>query len=126
MSLLVIRNCLDRMHRVEATPATILVVDDDQILREMIETMVDMAGYRVRSAEDGRDALDRVAEEMPRLILLDMMMPRMDGWQFAERFYALYGHACPIVVVTAAPDASARAEQIGADGFLDKPFTIEA
>jgi len=104
----------------------VLVVDDDPILLEMIDTMVSMAGYRVRTAEDGLDALDRVAEEMPGLILLDMMMPRMDGWQFAERFHALYSHRCPIVVVTAAPDASVRAQQINAEGFMDKPFTMPA
>jgi DNA-binding response OmpR family regulator len=83
------------------------------------------AGHRVRTAPEGGAALARIAEEMPGTILLDMRMPGMNGWDFAREFRDRYGHACPIVVVTAAENARARAEEIGAEGWLSKPFEIE-
>ena len=83
------------------------------------------AGYRVRTAREGRAALARVAEEMPALILLDMRMPGMNGWEFAREFRARHGRAAPIVVVTAAENARARAEEIAADGWLAKPFDLD-
>jgi CheY-like chemotaxis protein len=62
---------------------------------------------------------------MPGVILLDMRMPGMNGWDFAREFRARHGRACPIVVVTAAENARARAEEIGAEGWLSKPFELE-
>ncbi len=65
-----------------------------------------------------------VAEEMPALILLDMKMPGMDGWEFSRHFRARYDRQAPIVVLTAAENARRRAEEIGAEGYLGKPFEI--
>lgn len=103
----------------------VLVVEDDLDLVTLLELVLQDAGYEVRTASDGRVALDRVAEAMPGVILLDMRMPVMNGWEFAREFRARYGHACPIVVVTAAENARARAEEIGADGWLSKPFDLQ-
>lgn len=103
----------------------VLVVEDDADLVSLMELVLSDAGYRVRTAPEGRAALARVAEEMPGLILLDMRMPGMNGWEFAREFRARHGRACPIVVVTAAEDARARAAEAGADGWLAKPFEID-
>ncbi len=103
----------------------VLVVEDDADLLALEEMILLDAGYRVRTARDGRAALDRIGEEMPAVVLLDMRMPGMNGWEFAREFHARHGRAAPIVVVTAAENARARAEEIGAEGFLAKPFDIE-
>ena len=97
----------------------------DVVRRRRPELVLSDAGYRVRTAPEGAAALARVAEELPGLILLDMRMPGMNGWEFAREFRARYGHACPIVVVTAAENARARAAEVGAEGWLAKPFEID-
>ena len=106
------------------TPA-ILVVEDDLDLLGLVEMLLQDTGYRVRTASDGLQALARVAEEMPSLILLDMRMPVMNGWEFAHEFRARYRRACPIVVVTAAENAQLRAAEIEADAWLAKPFDLD-
>lgn len=103
----------------------VLVVDDDVELLMMVEMLLDEAGYRVVTATEGRDALEKVAQEMPTVILLDMKMPEMDGWEFARQFRSRHGRQAPIVVLTAAEDAEQRAEQIEANGYLSKPFEID-
>jgi DNA-binding response OmpR family regulator len=107
------------------TDRAVLVVEDDLDLLTLMEIILVDAGYRVRTAREGRAALARIAEEMPGVILLDMRMPGMNGWEFAREFRARHGHACPIVVVTAAEDARQRAEEIGADAWLSKPFDLD-
>ena len=103
----------------------VLIVEDDPDLLDMMEVVLDSAGYPVRKALNGKLALDSVAAEMPAIILLDMKMPVMDGWEFAARFREQYGDAAVIVVVTAAADARLRAEEIGASDYLAKPFEID-
>ena len=103
----------------------VLVIEDDRDLVAILAVVLSGSGYRVRTAGDGREALERVAEEMPGLILLDMRMPRMNGSEFAREFYATYGRACPIIVMTAAENSRARAREVGADGWLSKPFDID-
>jgi DNA-binding response OmpR family regulator len=104
---------------------SILVVEDDADLLALMEMILVDAGRRVRTAREGGAALQRVGEEVPALILLDMRMPGMNGWDFAREFRARHGRACPIVVVTAAENARQRAEEIGADAWLAKPFDID-
>ncbi|MGC3996073.1 MAG: response regulator [Anaeromyxobacter sp.] len=104
---------------------SVLVVEDDADLLGLMEMVLTDAGYAVRTASDGRQALERVAEVMPALILLDMRMPIMNGWEFARVFRERYGRPCPVVVVTAAENAQLRAEEIGADGWLSKPFELD-
>ncbi len=103
----------------------VLVIEDDLDLVALLEMVLLDAGRPVRTATDGVAALERVAERMPGLILLDMRMPRMNGWEFAREFRARHDRACPIVVVTAAENAAARAREIGADGWLAKPFDLD-
>ena len=103
----------------------VLVVEDDRDLVSLMEMVLTDAGYRVATACDGVEALARVAEEMPGVILLDMRMPGMNGWEFAREFRERYGRKAPLVVVTAAENACRRAEEIGAEAWLEKPFDLE-
>jgi len=103
----------------------VLVVEDDRDLASLVEMILADAGYEVRTAPDGAEALARVQERAPGLVFLDMRMPVMDGWAFARALRARLGHTVPIVVLTAAENARARAEEIGAEGWLAKPFEID-
>jgi CheY-like chemotaxis protein len=100
-------------------------VEDDPDLVAVLEMVLAEGGRRVRTAPEGGAALERVAEEMPGLILLDMRMPGMNGWDFAREFRRRHERRCPIVVVTAAENARRRAEEIGAEGWLAKPFDLD-
>jgi len=106
-------------------PGAVLIVEDDPDLLALEEAILSDAGYRVASAADGLEALERVEREMPGLILLDMRMPRMNGWDFAREFRARHGNVCPIAVITAAENARLRAQEIQADAWLEKPFDLE-
>lgn len=107
-------------------PKTVLIVDDEVEIVELVALLLETEGYRVETATNGQEGLERVSMGLPDLILLDMKMPVMDGWQFARAFHARYDHQVPIVVVTAADDARRRAEEIGAVDWVGKPFSLEA
>ncbi|HXU01908.1 MAG TPA: response regulator [Polyangia bacterium] len=102
----------------------ILVVDDDVDMVEVIELVLQDAGYPTRTALNGRQALAAVAQGLPALIVLDMLMPVMNGWEFAREFRALYGPEIPIVVATAAEHVRSRGDAIDAAGVLPKPFEV--
>jgi CheY-like chemotaxis protein len=104
--------------------ATILVVDDDEAIRTAVSLVLSDEGYDVVTAEHGRAALDRLVTLRPDLILLDMRMPIMDGWELARAYRAAPAPHAAIVVLTAAHDAASRAAQIQAAGFLAKPFGL--
>jgi DNA-binding response OmpR family regulator len=103
----------------------ILVVDDDQGIREMIQFVLDDEGYEVFTAPDGARALDQLDHISPDVILLDMKMPDMDGWEFSRRYQERSNNQVPIVVLTAARDAGVWAAAIAAAGYLAKPFEID-
>ena len=103
----------------------ILVVDDDTSIRSFVEMALDSVGYAVSTAGNGAEALAVTTQVQPDLILLDMRMPIMDGWTFAEQYRQQAGPHAPIVVITAATDAGERAAEIDADGFLGKPFDLD-
>ena len=105
--------------------AHVLVVEDEQDIREFVELVLVGEGYHVSTAENGADALDRLQHEPVDLILLDMRMPVMDGWAFANAYRSRPGPHAPIVVLTAAQDAATRAAQIQAQDHLAKPFDID-
>jgi DNA-binding response OmpR family regulator len=104
----------------------VLVVDDDPDMVEAIMMVLEQGNYQARSAENGRQALAEVDKRLPGLILLDMLMPVMDGWQFAKELRARYDHTVPIVVVTAAEHVKTRGDEVGADDVLSKPFNISS
>jgi CheY-like chemotaxis protein len=101
----------------------VLVVDDDPAIRDAVRDVLEAAGIPVVTAQDGAEALRQVLVEAPRLVLLDMRMPVMDGWGFADALRA-HGVELPVVVMTAATDAGRWAEEIGARGFVAKPFAV--
>ncbi len=103
----------------------VLVVEDDADLAALVEMIVAEDGFPVRRAGDGVEALERAGEALPELVLLDMRMPVMNGWEFAREFRARFGRAVPIVVVTAAENARLRAAEIGANAWLAKPFDLD-
>src|SRR5262249_54957916 len=103
----------------------VLVIDDDPEMLEIVGEALVRRGYRVAKASHGREGLARVDEEAPRLVLLDMRMPVMDGWTFAKILRERYGRRIPIVVVTAAGESKLRADEVGAEGHLGRPFAID-
>ena len=109
----------------ERAKALILVADDDPDLLEVISAALTYRGYRVATARHGKEALERVEEELPQLVLLDMTMPVMDGWTFARALRERHGRSIPIVVITAAEDSQLRAEEVGAEAELGKPFDLQ-
>ena len=102
----------------------VLIVDDDLDMIEVIELVLHDAGYTTRAALNGQLAMDAVAVEMPALIVLDILMPVMNGWQFAQAFRARYGRAVPIVVATAAEQVERRRNGLDVTDVLPKPFEI--
>lgn len=102
----------------------ILIVDDEQALLEMLRDLLTAEGYEVVLARDGMEALEAAKKQRPSLILLDMKMPRMDGWAFA-REVRRSGLLVPIIVMTAAPSARQWADEILADDHLAKPFSLD-
>ncbi len=103
----------------------VLVVDDDEGILGFIREILTDEGYEVVEAIDGAEALDRARRQRPDLILLDMRMPAMDGWEFAEAYRSAPGPHAPIIVMTAARDAADIAADIHAQGYLAKPFTLD-
>ena len=102
----------------------ILVVDDERAIVELVGALLQDEGYRVITELDSRRAFEMATEDPPDLILLDMRMPLMDGWEFARQL-AAGRSAVPIVVMTAAQHAREWADEIGAAGFVGKPFEID-
>jgi DNA-binding response OmpR family regulator len=103
--------------------SAILVVEDDTSILDMVMQILRAEGYPVVGAKNGVEGLAHVDRSAPSLILLDMRMPRMDGWEFAAALRAR-GVASPVVVMTAADNAKRWADEVGADGYVMKPFEV--
>jgi CheY-like chemotaxis protein len=107
-------------------PELILVVDDDVGIQQTVREILEDEGYDVVVAGDGLDALAKLDGLFPALILLDITMPRIDGYAFADELRRLGLHGrLPMVVLTADGRARLKAERVGAAGYLHKPFTVE-
>ncbi|MBN9164820.1 MAG: hypothetical protein BGO98_41575 [Myxococcales bacterium 68-20] len=106
---------------------TILTVEDDADLRTLISVVLEEEGYVVITAMNGREALARVQEHMPDLILLDLRMPVMSGVEFVSQYQARYGNGprAPFIVMTAGEHASRRCQELRGSGFLPKPFSTD-
>ena len=104
----------------------ILVVEDDDTIRDLITEILQSAGYRVERASDGLQALVKVSVSRPDIIVLDLMMPVMDGWTFLEHFRK--NPECsgtPVVVTSAYHTPSKTARELPVQAFLAKPFDMD-
>ena len=89
-------------HKIEAASQTILIVEDDEITRDMLRKSLETNDFKVRAAVNGKEALEKVKDSKPGLILLDLMMPEMDGFEFAEKLRDNKDWLdIPVVVITA-------------------------
>ncbi|MFM8597689.1 MAG: response regulator transcription factor [Mycobacterium sp.] len=104
----------------------ILVVDDDRAVRESLRRSLSFNGYTVDLAEDGVEALDAITSERPDALVLDVMMPRLDGLEVCRQLRST-GDDMPILVLTARDSVSERVAGLdaGADDYLPKPFALE-
>ncbi|WP_040792126.1 response regulator transcription factor [Nocardia paucivorans] len=104
----------------------ILVVDDDRAVRESLRRSLTFNGYTVDLAVDGLDALEKAAGQRPDALVLDVMMPRLDGLEVCRRLRST-GDDLPILVLTARDSVSERVAGLdaGADDYLPKPFALE-
>jgi CheY-like chemotaxis protein len=105
----------------------ILVVDDDPTILRLLQVNLEMEGHEVLTAGDGYEALERLREGRPEVVLLDVMMPGLDGWQVCERIRAdddASLASTPVVFLSARAQESdlTRGTEVGADAYVTKPF----
>ena len=106
-------------------PLKIMVVDDSISIRQVISRLIEDQGWEVHTAKDGIDALDKLREDRPDLIVLDIEMPRMNGYEFLGAVKTQSGYEdIPVVMLTSRATAKHRekARSLGANGFVVKPY----
>src|ERR1700686_2905857 len=103
----------------------ILIVDDDESIRQIVRICLTDEGYEVFEAQNGQVALNTLNELTPDLILLDLRMPVMDGWEFARAYEKLPGPRAPVVAFVAALNAEQDCADLNAAGILAKPFDLD-
>jgi len=105
----------------------ILVVDDDEHTRNLLRDLCESSGFRVVTAEDGVEAVEKISEKKPDLVLLDLMMPRRDGFSVLRWVREDARHAeLPVIILTAIGemDGKIRGMELGADDYVTKPFKL--
>jgi twitching motility two-component system response regulator PilG len=111
-----------------SAPIKVLVIDDSNTIRRSAEMYLRQAGYEVILAEDGFDALSKIADHQPRLIFVDIMMPRLDGYQTCALIKQNAKLKSTPVIMLSSKDGvfdRARGRLAGSDRYLTKPFTKE-
>jgi two-component system, chemotaxis family, chemotaxis protein CheY len=105
----------------------VLLIEDEDTISEVVADALMLEGYQVRRARNGREALEMLQEWLPQLILLDLMMPVMNGWAFRAAQRRLTGGAAnvPVIVLSGAREARARADELGAVEAMTKPFELD-
>ena len=112
----------------QTTPMSVLVVDDEPQVVWMLQFSLQAEGFETFSARDGRSALEEIQAHHPSVVLLDIMMPVMDGWSVLEHVHDLPTEERPRVIVVSARSSvrdRAKAAELGADAFVPKPFNVD-
>jgi DNA-binding response OmpR family regulator len=100
----------------------ILIVDDEQAILKILSIKLTLSDYEVITALDGQQALDLIYSTRPDIILLDVIMPEMDGFQLLERLRTFSDR--PVIVFSARPENAQKALKMGANDFVPKPFDV--
>jgi twitching motility two-component system response regulator PilG len=114
--------------KADSGPAKVLVIDDSNTIRRSAELFLRQAGYEVILAEDGFDALSKITDHQPQLIFVDIMMPRLDGYQTCALIKQNPKLKSTPVIMLSSKDGvfdRARGRLAGSDRYLTKPFTKE-
>ena len=104
--------------------ADVVIAEDEVAIRDFITSALNCEGYEVRPADNGREALIYTVTQAPALVLTDLQMPLMTGWELLDNLRRS-GLAVPVVLMSAGCDVRAEAERHHADGFLPKPFELD-
>jgi DNA-binding response OmpR family regulator len=103
----------------------VLVVEDDLPIRTMLADLIGDAGYRVVAADNGRDALEQLRDAQPHLVVLDLMLPAMSGWQFLDRARDYLDRLnVPVMIVSAIDGRSDYPSTLGVAAWFTKPLDI--
>jgi two-component system chemotaxis response regulator CheY len=113
------------MARLRPGERLVLVVDDDPDILQTLGLCLTSEGYRVLMAANGKEALDILDREDPSVILLDLMMPVMDGWQFVQELEQRGRRDVPLLILSADRSVQGHAQQLRANGHLAKPFDLD-
>ncbi|MED1203249.1 response regulator transcription factor [Heyndrickxia acidicola] len=107
--------------------ATVLIVDDDPNIRELVRVFLAREGFSIVEAEDGKEALKVCEKERVDLLILDIMMPNMDGWEVCREIRSYYSDSLPILMLTAKGTTAEKLKgfEIGTDDYMVKPFEPE-
>lgn len=107
-------------------PNVIVVIDDDLAVLDLIDQVLSDEGYEVLTFNEAQRAMLSICHEPPALILLDLMMPKMTGWEFIANLRDIQPVDIPIVLLSAQRGLQLTAEKVGAADFLEKPFTLNS
>ena len=107
-------------------PRTVLIVDDDPGVLEVLELALDAEGYQVVLARNGREGLERATTIRPHLLVVDLMMPIMDGWQLVREFRKQERvEETPVIILSAAHNVEQAARDLGVQAVVSKPFNLD-
>src|SRR5919201_236452 len=114
---------LERSGPAVASGPLVLIVDDDERLRQYVRANLELEGYAVREAASAEAGLEALEEQAPDLILLDVMMPQVEGWEMLRRVHQRHGmEAIPVIMFSGKVETPEDPEAHGAQGFIGKPF----
>ncbi|MDQ3981311.1 MAG: response regulator [Actinomycetota bacterium] len=106
----------------------VLVADDEPALRKLLKTNMELEGYETLEASNGAEVLESVRRDNPDIILLDIMMPEMDGWEVLTELAANPEYSQKVILVSAkaSDDAQLQGWELGADEYITKPFDLDS
>jgi DNA-binding response OmpR family regulator len=119
---------VQRKDEARVSKLKVLVADDEPALRKLLKTNMELEGYETLEASNGAEVLECVERDNPDIILLDIMMPVMDGWEVMTALAANPEYEQKVILVSAkaSDDAQLQGWELGADEYITKPFDLEA